>query len=138
NAIVAGSRGGHGGKLLKFAKGFPLSRDSASCGELEMPGQGSEATLTKQGLQAFRDLEQSELDALPTGFCICRADGALVRYNKRAVELWGRAPQLGDTGEHSEINFRRYTAQGVRLPFAATPVAVALRSGVPVRGVELL
>jgi PAS domain S-box-containing protein len=103
-----------------------------------MPGQGSKATLTKQGLQAFSDLEQSELDAIPTGFCVCRADGALVRYNKRAVELWGRAPQLGDTGEYSEINFRRYTAQGVRLPFAATPVAVALRSGVPVRGVELL
>ena len=65
-----------------------------------MPGQGSKATLTKQGLQAFSDLEQSELDAIPTGFCVCRADGALVRYNKRAVELWGRAPQLGDTGEY--------------------------------------
>jgi PAS domain S-box-containing protein len=103
-----------------------------------MRGQGSEAASKKRGLQAFIDLEQSALDAIPTGFCVCRADGALVRYNKRAVELWGRAPQLGDAGEYSEINFRRYTAQGVRLPFTATPVAVALRSGVPVRGVELL
>ncbi|HEY4736373.1 MAG TPA: PAS domain S-box protein [Xanthobacteraceae bacterium] len=94
--------------------------------------------MRSQGCEAFSDIDQSALDAIPTGFCVCRADGALVRYNKRAAELWGRSPKLGDTGEFSEINFRRYTAQGVPLPFAASPVAVALRSGVPVRGVELV
>src|SRR6516225_5812130 len=103
-----------------------------------MRGQASTSASTEQGLQAFTDIDQTLLDAIPTGFCVCRADGALLRYNNRAVQLWGRAPRLGDTGEHSEINFRRYTAQGVPLPFAATPVAMALHSGVPVRGVELL
>jgi PAS domain S-box-containing protein len=103
-----------------------------------MRGEGSKIASMKQGLQAFTDLEQVALDAIPTGFCVCRADGALLRYNKRAVQLWGRTPRLGDTGESSEINFRRYNPQGVPLPFAATPVAMALRSGVPVRGVELL
>src|SRR5512135_294353 len=102
-----------------------------------MRGQGSEIASTKQGLKAFIDIDQSALDAIPTGFCVCRADGTLLRYNERAVELWGRTPQLGDAGEFSETNFRRYTAQGVPLPFAASPVAVTLRSGVPVRGVEL-
>jgi PAS domain S-box-containing protein len=103
-----------------------------------MRGQGSKVASTKQGCKAFSDIDQSALDAIPTGFCVCRVDGALVRYNRRAVELWGREPQLGDTGEFSEANFRRYTAQGVPLPFAASPVAVVLRSGVPVRGVELV
>jgi PAS domain S-box-containing protein len=103
-----------------------------------MRGQGSQIAATKLGFDAFSAIDQGALDAIPTGFCVCRTDGALIRYNKRAVELWGRAPQLGDTGEFSETHFRRYTAQGVRLPFAATPVAVALHSGVPVRGVELL
>jgi PAS domain S-box-containing protein len=103
-----------------------------------MRGQGSHTAATKQGREAFSAIDQAALDAIPTGFCVCRADGALTRYNKRAVELWGRAPQLGDVGEFSETHFRRYTAQGVRLPFAATPVAVALHSGIPVRGVELL
>ena len=103
-----------------------------------MRSQGPKLASTKQGCEAFRDIDQSALDAIPTGFCVCRADGALVRYNRRAVELWGRTPGLGDTGEFSEINFRRYTAQGVPLPFAASPVAVALRSGMPVRSVELL
>ncbi len=103
-----------------------------------MRGQGSEIASTKQGFAAFTNIDQSALDAIPTGFCICRSDGTLARYNRRAVELWGRAPRLGDPHEFSEGNFRRYTPEGVPLPFAATPVAVVLRSGVPVRGVELI
>jgi PAS domain S-box-containing protein len=103
-----------------------------------MRGQGSEIASTKQGFAAFSNIDQSALDAIPTGFCVCRSDGALARYNQRAVELWGRAPRLGDPHEFSGGNFRRYTPEGVPLPFAATPVAVVLRSGVPVRGVELI
>jgi PAS domain S-box-containing protein len=103
-----------------------------------MRGQGSEIASTKQGFAAFINIDQSALDAIPTGFCICWSDGTLARYNRRAVELWGRAPRLGDPHEFSEGNFRRYTPEGVPLPFAATPVAVVLRSGVPVRGVELI
>src|SRR5499427_1632487 len=100
-----------------------------------MRGQGSK--IASRGFEAFASVDQSALDAIPTGFCVCRADGALVRYNKRAVELWGRAPQLGDPNEFFEANFRRYTFEGIPLPFAASPVAVALRSGVPIRGQEL-
>jgi PAS domain S-box-containing protein len=100
--------------------------------------QGSEIASTKQGFAAFTHIDQSALDAIPTGFCICRSDGTLARYNQRAVELWGRAPRLGDPNEFSGGNFRRYTPEGVPLQFAATPVAVVLRSGVPVRGVELI
>ena len=61
-----------------------------------------------------------------------------MRYNKRAVEF--RAGRRGSATPASsqKFTFRRYTAQGLPLPFAASPVAVALRSGVPVRGVELL
>jgi len=103
-----------------------------------MRGQGSEIASTKQGFAAFTHIDQSALDAIPTGFCVCRGDGTLARYNRRAVELWGRAPRLGDPHEFSGSNFRRYTPEGVPLPFAATPVAVVLRSGVPVRGVELI
>ena len=102
-----------------------------------MRGEGSKIASTKTGFEAFTDIEQSALDAIPTGLCVCRSDGALVRYNSRAVELWGRAPQLGDIGEFSASNFRRYTPEGIPLPFAASPVAVALRSGAPVRGAEL-
>ena len=29
------------------------------------------------------------LDLLPIATCICDADGRIVQYNRRAVELWG-------------------------------------------------
>src|SRR5262249_15149842 len=102
-----------------------------------MRGQGSKIASTRHGFAAFTDVDQNALDAIPTGLCVCRSDGALARYNRRAVELWGRSPRLNDPNEFSGVNFRRYTPEGIPLPFAASPVAVALRSGVPVRGAEL-
>src|SRR6516164_4648963 len=103
-----------------------------------MTGQASKNASTRQGLKAFIEIEQSALDAIPTGLCVCRADGTLARYNRRAVTLWGRAPRLNDPSEISAGNFRRYTPQGVPLAFADAPVAIALRSGKPVMSAELI
>ena len=103
-----------------------------------MTGQASKTASTRQGLKAFIEIEQSALDAIPTGLCVCRADGTLARYNRRAVTLWGRAPRLDDPSEISAGNFRRYTPQGMALAFAATPVATTLRTGQPVVGAEII
>jgi PAS domain S-box-containing protein len=103
-----------------------------------MTGQASRTASTRQGLKAFVEIEQSALDAIPTGLCVCRADGTLARYNRRAVTLWGRAPGLDDPGEIAAGNFRRYTPQGIPLAFAATPVATTLRTGRPVIGAEII
>jgi len=103
-----------------------------------MTGQASKNASARQGLKAFIEIEQSALDAIPTGLCVCRADGTLARYNRRAVTLWGRALRLDDPSEISAGNFRRYTPQGVPLAFAAAPVAIALRSGKPVMSAELI
>ena len=103
-----------------------------------MTGQASKTAATRQGLKAFVEIEQSALDAIPTGLCVCRVDGTLARYNRRAVTLWGRAPGLDDPGEIAAGNFRRYTPQGIPLAFAATPVASTLRTGRPVIGAEII
>jgi PAS domain S-box-containing protein len=103
-----------------------------------MTGQVSKTASTRQGLKAFIEIEQSALDAIPTGLCVCRADGTLTRYNRRAVTLWGRAPRLDDPSELSAGNFRRYTPQGMPLAFGATPVATTLRTGQPVMGAEVI
>jgi PAS domain S-box-containing protein len=87
---------------------------------------------------AFLAIEQSALDAIPTGVCLCAADGVLIRYNKRAVELWGRAPRLGDPSELYGATFRRYAPDGSPLPFAATPLANVLKTGERLLGVELV
>ncbi len=89
------------------------------------------------GLDAFLAIEQSALDSIPTGLCVCGPDGVLLRYNQRAVELWGRAPRLNDPAELDGGTFRRYATDGSALPFAATPVAAALRTGATWLGAEL-
>ena len=46
--------------------------------------------------QALRASDEI-LELLPIATCICDAAGRIVQYNRRAVELWGRAPQPGQT-----------------------------------------
>jgi PAS domain S-box-containing protein len=103
-----------------------------------MSGQVPKTVSTPPGLDAFADIEQRALDAIPTGFCVCRTDSGLVRYNLRAVELWGKAPQLGDPTEQYGGAFRRYSADGTPLSFDSTPVARVLRTGERVSGAELV
>jgi PAS domain S-box-containing protein len=101
-------------------------------------GQRRKAAAIPSGINVFTDIDQAALDAIPTGLCVCTAEGALIRYNRRAVELWGRALPLGDPNQQHGSGFRRYQADGAPLPFAATPVASVLRSGQPVMGAEVI
>jgi len=103
-----------------------------------MRGQRSKAAAIPSGIDVFIDLDQAALDAIPTGFCVCTVEAALIRYNRRAVELWGRAPRIGDANEQHGTGFRRYQADGAPLPFADTPVASVLRSGQPIVGAEVI
>jgi PAS domain S-box-containing protein len=103
-----------------------------------MSGQGPNTVSAPRGFGAFADIEQSALDAIPTGLCVCRTDSGLVRYNRRAVELWGRAPRLGDPSEQYGPTFRRYGPDGEPLHFDATPVARAMRTGERVIAAELV
>jgi len=104
-----------------------------------MSGQGPRTvTGPPAGFDAFLTIDQSALDAIPAGFCVCRRDSALVRYNRRAVELWGKAPRLGDRAEQTGSNFRRYGPDGEPIGFESTPVARALRTGERVIGAELV
>src|ERR1700756_5226181 len=75
------------------------------------------------GLDAFKAIAQSSLDAIPTGFCVCKADCSLVRYNKRAAELWGQELPLGEPAARYNGDLRRYRPDGAPLHFASTPVA---------------
>jgi PAS domain S-box-containing protein len=99
--------------------------------------QSPATALGPPALETFLTIEQSALDAVPTGLCVCGPSGVLVRYNQRAVELWGRAPRLGDPAELNGGAFRRYGPDGSPLPFSSSPVATALRTGENLLGAEI-
>src|ERR1700728_1703254 len=116
----------------------PDRRSSRFGGSLEMSGQESKPVSAPPSLDVFRKADQRALDGIPTGFCVCRADGGLIRYNRRATELWGRTPPLDDPGAREGAAFRRYGADGAPLSFDSTPVAAVLRTGESVFGAELV
>lgn len=74
------------------------------------------------------------LDMLPIATFICDANGVILQYNGRAVEIWGRAPQPGQT--HEKFNEgARYTELDGTLTERSLLTDV-LTTGVAVRDVE--
>ncbi len=74
------------------------------------------------------------LAALPLGVYVCDRDGHIIRFNRRAAELWGREPTPEDRrcGSH-----RMLRPDGTPLPDSEHPMAYALRTGELVRDAEL-
>lgn len=67
----------------------------------------------------------------------CDAKGRLLAYNRRAADLWGREPRLGDEnelycGSHKLIFADREIGRD------ETPMAHVLRTGEPVQGAECI
>src|SRR5262245_65008779 len=65
------------------------------------------------------------IDVVPLPTFICGADGVLLRYNKRAEELWGLAPEIGQ-GHRFGGAHRLYAADGSPIPPDERPVVRVL------------
>ena len=93
--------------------------------------------------RGLRDEQQGfELPArlfeqLPFAVYVCDRDGLVLRYNRRAAELWGRSPELGDPNERYCGSYRMYRADGSLLPHDQCPMADVLRTGVSVHEQEV-
>jgi PAS domain S-box-containing protein len=78
------------------------------------------------------------LDHLPVAVYVCARDGDIVKYNRLAVELWGREPDLSSPGERFYGPHKLFLPDGSNIPPPQSPMAEVLRTGVPVRGFEAL
>lgn len=80
--------------------------------------------------RALRDMLRAAdgiLDLLPIATFICDAEGTILQYNQRAVEIWGRKPRPGQT--HKDF------ARGVRFwNLSGEPVERSLLSEVLAEG----
>src|SRR5829696_4777990 len=77
---------------------------------------------------------RSVLDGLPAAVYTTDAAGRITYFNRAAVELAGRKPELGK--DEWCVSWRLYAADGTPLPHDSCPMAVALRENRPIRGVE--
>src|SRR5246127_4300867 len=76
-------------------------------------------------------------EQLPFAVYVCDRDGLVLRYNRRAAELWGRSPKLGDPNERFCGSYRMFRPDGSLLPHHQCPMADVLRTGVSVRQQEI-
>jgi PAS domain-containing protein len=76
------------------------------------------AIAARSGYETLLAIDPSVLEAIPAAVYICAADGLIVRFNQRAAELWGRAPEVGDTDKRFCGSFRLYGLDGTLLPHA--------------------
>jgi PAS domain S-box-containing protein len=86
---------------------------------------------------AVASLDQAAMDALPEAVYLCAGDGRVVRFNQKAVELWGRTPKPGDE-ERFCGSFRLYRTDGALLPHDQCPMAAALKTGECFRNQEVI
>jgi PAS domain S-box-containing protein len=75
------------------------------------------------------------LEGLPVAIYACDQFGRILWFNSLAVELWGRAPRVGDDSEFYCGSYRLYF-DGQPIAREQTPMAEVLRTGIPIRGVE--
>lgn len=79
------------------------------------------------------------LEYLPIAAYGVRApDGVVVWFNRRAAELWGRVPKLGDTDERFCGSYKLFYPDGSSMAHADTPVAFALHTGNSVHQAEVV
>jgi PAS domain S-box-containing protein len=81
------------------------------------------------GDQALRDA----LDELPAAIYVTDADGIVTYFNPACLDFTGRRPEVGR--DRWCVTWRLYTNSGEFLPHDACPMAVAINTQKPIRGV---
>ena len=87
-------------------------------------------TALRERERRFREL----LDSLPAAVYTTDALGRITYFNEAAVALWGHRPQLGSSEWCG--SWKLFWPDGIPLPHAECPMAVALKEDRPVRGME--
>jgi PAS domain S-box-containing protein len=76
------------------------------------------------------------IEALPAAIYTTDAAGRITFYNDAATAMWGRSPTLGDDQWCGSLKL--YWPDGTPLPHDECPMAVALKTRRPIRGVEAI
>jgi signal transduction histidine kinase/CheY-like chemotaxis protein len=77
------------------------------------------------------------VESLPVGLYSCDRDGVLMHYNRRAAELWGRTPLLGDPQARFGL-YKAFEPNGTALTTERWAMRELLWTALPVRDREVV
>jgi PAS domain S-box-containing protein len=97
-----------------------------------------EASAPLAGLEQVLAGSSLVLDLLPVATYICDLAGRIIQYNRRAVDVWGREPAIGDTHRQFSKGAKYFRSDGTELARDEIPMARALATGGTVRESEIL
>ncbi len=89
--------------------------------------------------EALRESEsryRSVIDALPAAIYTTDAAGKVTMFNQAAVELSGRVPEVGS--DSWCVTWKLYHPDGTPMPHAECPMAMTLKQGEAIRGLEAI
>lgn len=95
-----------------------------------------------EGKRLELQLRQSEqhlremIDALPAAIYTTDAEGRLTHFNPAAVEFSGRVPKIGT--DRWCVSWKLFRADGTPLPHDECPMALALKEGKILKGIEVI
>jgi signal transduction histidine kinase len=95
--------------------------------------QGADEVL-RQLEERFRRL----VEVMPVAVYVCDTAGMIQNYNRRAVELWGHEPELGDPAQRYCGSLRMYSPDGTLVPHQESKMADVLRTGLEARDLEVV
>jgi PAS domain S-box-containing protein len=104
---------------------------------IEVVAKAARVALGLRNDEQTFELPGRVFEQLPFAVYVCDRDGLVLRYNRRAAELWGRSPKLGDPNERSCGSYRMFRPDGSPLAHHQCPMADVLRTGVSVREREV-
>src|SRR6266403_5309331 len=104
---------------------------------IEVVANAARAALRLRHAEQPFELPARLFEQLPFAVYVCDREGLVLRYNRRAAELWGRSPKLGDPNERFCGSYRMFRPDGSLLPHHQCPMADVLRTGVSVREREV-
>jgi signal transduction histidine kinase len=81
---------------------------------------GSEQT---EALRASEERYRTLFDLGPVAVYSCDVAGVIQQFNRRAAELWGREPAVGDTDERFCGSFKLFRPDGSFMPHEQCPMA---------------
>jgi two-component system CheB/CheR fusion protein len=86
----------------------------------------SEVRRDEEALRESEERYRTLFDLGPVAVYSCDTSGEIRQFNRRAAELWGRAPAVGDTDERFCGSYKLFRPDGSFMPHEQCPMAEVL------------